>query len=285
MQRHVINGLNVRFDDAGPRSGPVVVMSNSLAADLTMWDDQVTGLADRFRVVRYDTRGHGGTDATPGDYSLDLLCDDVTGLLDHLDIARAHFVGLSLGGMIGQRLTQRAPDRLKSVTLCATFCEAPHDMWDERARIARSGGFETLIEPTLERWLTPGFRDARPEVAARVRRMIAGTSPAGYAGCACAIRDMRIETAADQIRLPCLVVAGEKDPSATLAGMKALHSRIAGAEFASVPDASHLFTVEKPQQAARILRGFLNGLADAGQQTAGARAGQTISTEENTNDE
>lgn len=257
VQQRVINGLGVRVDDIGPRSAPVVLLSNSLAADLSMWDDQAAKLAQSYRVLRLDTRGHGGTEATEGDYSLDLLGTDVLGLMDMLEIGRVHFIGLSLGGMIGQHLAQRAPERLASLTLCATFSRAPFDMWDERARLARSGGFDSLIEPTLERWLTPRCHAEHPEVVDRVRRMIAGTSPVGYAGCACAIRDMRIDDAVERIGVPTLVVAAEQDPSSTLDSMIELHRRIPGAKFARIADASHLFTMERPQEATRILAGFL----------------------------
>ncbi len=270
MARLRVNGIFVQVDEKGSPDAPVVVLANSLGADMTMWSEQAEALAKDYRVVRFDARGHGRTEATDGDYTLDLLADDVLLLLDALGIERMNFVGLSLGGMVGQVLAARAPERVSSLVLCATFASAPSDVWDERARAARSTGTGPLVEATVERWLTPAFRAARPDVADAVRRMVGGTSAEGYAGCAAAIRDMNLEGVAEQISAPTLLIAAAQDISAPPETMLALRRRIKGAQFALIEDAAHLFTMEQPDRATRLIAGFLDEFANgSGSQTGG----------------
>lgn len=270
MARLRVNGIFVQVDEKGSPDAPVVVLANSLGADMTMWSEQAEALAKDYRVVRFDARGHGRTDATGGDYTLDLLADDVLLLLDALGIERMNFVGLSLGGMVGQVLAARAPERVSSLVLCATFASAPSDVWDERARAARSTGTGPLVEATVERWLTPAFRAARPDVADAVRRMVGETSAEGYAGCAAAIRDMNLEGVAEQISAPTLLIAAAQDISAPPETMLALRRRIKGAHFALIEDAAHLFTMEQPDRATRLIAGFLDEFANgSGSQTGG----------------
>ncbi|CAN5423364.1 3-oxoadipate enol-lactonase [soil metagenome] len=262
MERLQVNGISVHVDEMGSRDAPALLMSNSLAADMTMWAAQARVLARDYRVIRFDARGHGRTEATKGDYSLDLLADDILALLDKLEIDRVHFVGLSLGGMIGLLLAVRAPHRLASLVLCATSDSSVPGIWDERVKSVRAAGVGPMVEATLERWLTPGFRAARPGVANAVREMIARTSADGYAGCAAAIRDMNLKGVAERISAPTLLVAAADDPSATPETMSQLHKRIAGAHFALVENAAHLFTMEQPDRSTRILAGFLDGIGD-----------------------
>lgn len=258
MKRLRVNGIFVQVDEKGSPDAPAVVFANSLGADLSMWSEQAAALARDYRVVRFDARGHGRTDATPGDYTLDLLADDVLRLLDLLGIERMNFVGLSLGGMIGQVLGARAPDRVASLVLCATFASAPSDVWDERASMARSSGVAPMVEATLERWLTPAFRAAHPEATEAVRRMIGETSAQGYAGCAAAIRDMDLDGVAEQITAPTLLVAASEDVSATPAAMRSLQKRIAGARFTLLEEAAHLFTMEQPDRTTQVIAEFLD---------------------------
>jgi 3-oxoadipate enol-lactonase len=257
LERLLVNGISVHVEEMGPSDAPVVLMSNSLAADVNMWAAQARQLAQSYRVIRFDARGHGQTEATDDDYSLDLLAEDALSLLDALGIEKVHFVGLSLGGMIGQLLAVRAPHRLLSLVLCATFASTSREMWDQRVKAARADGLGPLVEPTLERWLTPGFRAARPDVAEAVRAMIARTSPEGYAGCAAAIRDMDLIDAAPLISLPTLLLAAADDPSAPPETMSELHERIEGARFVVLEDAAHLFTMEQPDRATQIIEEFL----------------------------
>ncbi|WP_374379601.1 3-oxoadipate enol-lactonase [Dongia sp.] len=257
MGQLVANGISVHVNDAGPQDRPAIVMSNSLAADLGMWDAQAEALAKTYRVLRFDARGHGRTQATPGDYTLDLLVDDVIALLDAHGIQKAHFVGLSLGGMIGQRIAERAPDRIASLVLCATFAEAPFDLWDQRVTTVRKSGIAPLIDGTLLRWFTPAFAETSPHIVDKARRMIAATSVDGYAGCAAAIRDMDLKTAPESIKMPTLILAAENDPSATPEMMKHLHARISGAEFQLLPACAHVFTMERPTDATGAIGSFL----------------------------
>lgn len=257
MEHLWVNGVSLRVDQAGPANAPAVVFSNSLGADLSMWDSQADALAKEFRVVRMDTRGHGGSTATDGDYTLQALADDVLDVMDRLHIRRAHFVGLSLGGMIGQILGARSPGRFESLTLCATFGTAVRQMWSDRVDSVRKSGIAPMVEGTLERWFTPAHRATHPDQMERTRQMILGTTVEGYAGCAAAIRDMNLSNVSEQIRLPTLLIAAGQDPSATPEAMKALHARIPDAEYVEIPDAAHLFTLEKPAEATALIHGFL----------------------------
>lgn len=241
----------------GAEDRPAILMSNSLAADSTMWDSQAEVLSEQFRVIRYDTRGHGQTEAAAGDYSLDLLVDDVLALLDNLNVPAVHFIGLSLGGMIGQLLAARAPGRLHSLTLCATFAQTSPDLWTQRIATVKASGLAPIVEPTLERWFTPYFRDRHADVVEAARKMIRGTSDNGYLGCAAAIRDMNLAGVAEKIVTPTLLIAGAEDPSATPAMMLDLHKRISGSKFALLPDAAHVLTMEQPQAITEIIGSFL----------------------------
>ena len=226
MEHLRVNGMLFRVAQAGPAHAPAVVLSNSLGADLSMWDPQAEVLARDFRVVRFDTRGHGGSAASQGNYTLNLLAEDVLALMDRLEIRKAHFVGLSLGGMIGQVLGARSGSRFESLTLCATFADAPRQLWADRVEAVRAAGVGPLVEGTLERWFTADFRAAAPEVISDVRKMIAATSVDGYAGCSAAIRDMDLTGVPEQIKIPTLVIAATQDPSATPEAMRRLHARI-----------------------------------------------------------
>ena len=257
MGRFTSNGISVHVSSDGEDDRPAILMSNSLAADLTMWDSQAAALSQDFRIIRYDTRGHGQTEATTGGYSLDLLVDDVVALLDTLGIPAVHFIGLSLGGMIGQLLGAREPHRLLSLTLCATFAQTSPDLWMERIETVSRHGLEPIVEPTLERWFTPYFRDRHGDVVKAAREMIRLTSADGYVGCAAAIRDMNLIGIAEEISAPTLLIAGAEDPSATPAMMLDLHGRITGSKFALLPDAAHVLTMEQPQAITEIIGSFL----------------------------
>jgi len=185
VARTTANGIDIHYELAGPEGAPVVTLSHSIATDSRMWASQVETLASRFRVLCFDTRGHGRTDAPPGAYSLGRLAEDANALLAALGIERTHFVGLSMGGMIGQVLALTHPERLRSLALCDTSARMPPEMgpiWDERIATALTSGMEALVEPTIGRWFTPGFIEARSEVVDSVREMIRATDVQGYVG-------------------------------------------------------------------------------------------------------
>lgn len=262
MEHLRVNGILFRVEQMGSADAPAVVLSNSLGSDMSMWGFQTQVLAEKYRVICVDTRGHGGTEASDGDYSLDLLADDVLGVMDSLNVQRAHFIGLSLGGMIGQVLGARNGDRFFSMTLCATFADTPRQLWADRVEAVRAHGVAPLVEGSLERWFTPGFRASAPDLMDRVRAMITSTSAKGYAGCAAAIRDMDLTGVPEQISVPTLVIAATLDPSATLEAMKQLHGRIRGATFAEIDDAAHVFTLEKPRETNEIILNFLENIQE-----------------------
>jgi 3-oxoadipate enol-lactonase len=245
-----------RFD--GPADAPVVVLSNSLGTSLAMWDAQIDELARRFRVLRYDMRGHGESPAPPGPYTMDELGADVLALLDRLGIERASFCGLSIGGMIGMWCASEAPERIERLVLC---CTVPHfppaELWNERADTVRAQGMEPMVEPALERWLPPDIRRARPEAEEHLRAMIASTPPEGYAGCCEAIRDMDLRGRLGAIAAPTLVLAGSDDPSTPKDKVRPIADAIDGAGFVVIDGAAHIANMAQPDAFNRAVLGHL----------------------------
>ena len=239
-------GLRLNVVDEGPRDAPVVMLSHSLGANLTMWAPQAAALAAEFRVIRYDTRGHGRSDAPEGPYSLAEFGGDVVALLDTLDIERVHFVGLSLGGMtaLGLALEHRA----RIASICAANCTAQTPdggaaMWDERIAVARSEGMAALVEATLARWFTADMLATRQHEVAQVREMIQGTPVAGYSGCCAALKTLAYRDRLDGLRVPALFIAGAQDPSVPLAAMRDMYGRVAGTRYVELV-AAHLSNLE-----------------------------------------
>lgn len=238
--------LSHRFD--GPEDAPVLVLGSSLGTSGAMWDEQIPAFSERFRVLRYDTRGHGGSPAPPGPYAMDELGTDLLALLDRLEIERFAFCGLSIGGMIGMWVASEAPERVEGLVLC---CTVPHfpppELWNERADTVRAEGMGPMVEPALERWLPPDVRKARPEAEAHLRQLIASTPPEGYAGCCEAIRDMDLRPRLANIEAPTLVLAGSDDPSTPAEKVRPLADAIAGAYFVEIEGAAHIVNVARPE--------------------------------------
>ncbi|HAT39064.1 alpha/beta fold hydrolase [Polynucleobacter necessarius] len=213
-----VNGVDIayRFDD--PQDGPVLLVANSLMANGSMWDGNVPALVDRYRVLRDDKRGHGGSGVSAGPYSIAQLADDAVGLLDVLEIEKAHFMGLSIGGMIGQQLGARYPERILSVSLCNTAAAAmpPRSLREERFEIARNQGIAGLVDGTIKRWFTAPFIARAPQEIEKVRQMIVGTNVQGYIACGSAVRDMAQSTLLFKIKVPTLVLSGRYDPACTV---------------------------------------------------------------------
>jgi 3-oxoadipate enol-lactonase len=254
------NGITIRYQVEG--SGPWVTLSHSLTCDLTMWDALAVALAPTFTVLRYDTRGHGQSTAPEGSYSFDQLVGDAIGLLDALNIERTHFVGLSMGGMIGQHLALAHSARLNKLVIANSTSRIPPEagpLWDERIAIARSQGCAGVVEGTLGRWFTPGFRSAQPLEAARIAKLIADTPAAGYIGCAGAIRALDITAQIGAIRAPTLVIAGADDPGTPPAMSEAIAAAIPGAQLEIIPSASHLSCIEQALTFNRLVAEFLKG--------------------------
>ncbi len=253
------NGIETAWRMDGPADGPVVLLSNSLMSNYHMWDLTVAALSDRYRVLRYDTRGHGRSGSTPGEYNVAQLADDAIALLDALKIERAHCVGLSLGGMICQQLGARYPQRVRSLGLCDTACEmTPRSAWEERIQNARNKGPAALADMTLQRWFTPAFHQREAAQVAAVRKMITDMQLEGYIGCASAVRDLAQSTMLLKISAPTLILTGRDDPSTTVEQATVLHRLIPQSELVVLDDAAHLSNIEQPEAFNRALRGFLD---------------------------
>ncbi|MEO8133288.1 MAG: 3-oxoadipate enol-lactonase [Betaproteobacteria bacterium] len=252
-----INGepFNVRSD--GPEAAPVLLLSNSLSSDLSMWDDQAPGWSRHFRVVRYDQRGHGRSVVSPGPYTMDQLGQDALAVLDALGIARAHFLGLSMGGMVGMWALVHAPGRIGRAVLSNTSAYmGPAELWNGRIALATGGGMEATVEPTVHRWFPPEFHQAAPAAIDRMRAMIGRVPLEGYLGCCAAIRDMDQRESIRSIRNLVLVIIGAKDPATTPEAGRAIHAAIPGAQMV-VLDAAHISNVEQPAAFARVVEEFL----------------------------
>lgn len=252
------NGIDIRYEIAG--KGPWLVLSHSLACDRTMWDEQLAPLAEKFRVLRYDTRGHGGTSAPAGRYSLDVLADDLKGLLSTLQIKRPHYVGLSMGGMIGETFAVQYPGALRSLTLCDTTSTYPPSttaVWEERIRIAQSHGMAALVESTLARWFSEDFRRANPAVMRRFGALISATPVDGYVGCSRALVEINLTAQLQRLELPALVMVGENDPGTPVAMARKIHEHLPNSQLAIIRGAAHISNVEQPEEFNRLLLNFL----------------------------
>jgi 3-oxoadipate enol-lactonase len=252
------NGIEVSYSAEG--DGPWITMSHSLACNLHMWDEQAAVLAKHFKVLRFDTRGHGASDAPKGAYTLDGLADDLKGLLDALDVKETHYVGLSLGGMIGQTFALKHPGRLRTLVLADTTSRYPTEaapIWAERIKVAESKGMEPLVQPTLERWFTEPFRSANPGKIKRIGDMIRTTPVAGYVGCSHAIPKINVTTSLREIDVPGLVIVGEQDTGTPVAMAREIHENYPGSELVVIPSAAHLANVEQPGAFNAALADFL----------------------------
>jgi 3-oxoadipate enol-lactonase len=255
-----VNGVDTHYELHGKAGAPWLAFSHSLACNLRMWDDQVAALKDRFRILVYDTRGHGGSSAPAGPYTLEMLADDLRALLSHLDIQRLHFVGLSMGGMIGQTFALKYPGILTSLTLADTTSRYPAEaapLWQERIRTVESKGMQPLVQATLERWFTEGFRKSQPDKARRIGESILATPPAGYAGCCHAIPKINTTARLKEIKCRALVICGEQDAGTPPAMAREIHENLPGSQLAMIPQAAHLSNLEQPEAFNRVLSEFL----------------------------
>ena len=254
------NGIQVNYELSGRKGAPVVVLSHSLSASLLMWNPQMDVLSPHFQVLRYDIRGQGGSDAPSGAYTLELLAKDVIGLLDALSINQVHFVGLSVGGMIGQALALNHADRLTSLALCDTASIIPQEaqpIWEERIKKVLSKGMEVLLDETMERWFTPAFLKQGSPMLEIIRKQILATSVQGYLGCAEAIRRLNYLDRLSAIKIPTLIMVGEDDPGTPVSASKAIHERISNSKLVILPSARHLSNVEQSEAFNATLLAFL----------------------------
>lgn len=240
--------------------GDAVVLVHAIGCDLAMWDDLAPALAKHFRVVRVDVRGHGASPVPPRPYSLAELAGDVVAALDRLGIERAHWVGLSMGGMIGQAFAlahEARAGRLVLANTTASYGADGRKMWEARAKAVDEGGMAAITELAMTRYFSDDFRARHPEVVDRIRQRFLATDPRGYIGCCDAIRDLDFTSQLARIKAPTLVIAGEKDAGTPPAMSEAMVEKVPGARMAVIPGASHLSAVENPSAFGALVRDFL----------------------------
>lgn len=251
------NDVRLHYEVAGPEDAPCLVLSNSLGTDLDLWAPQLPTFTQHLRVVRYDTRGHGASDVPAGPYTIEQLCGDVLGLLDHLQIARAHFCGISLGGLTGIALGARHASRIDRLVLCNTAAQiGSPETWNPRIEQARAQGVATLADAVMARWFTEGFRSRETGTVARLLATLAAANPEGYAASSEAVRDTDLRDEAATVTAPTLVIAGSHDSSTPAEQGHWLAEQIPGARFVEL-DAAHLSNVEQADVFTRAVVEFL----------------------------
>ena len=255
-------GRRLYYDLTGPEKAPTVCFTHSLASDSGMWAEQLPLLlAEGFRVLRLDMRGHGGSDPVAGDYTMAVLAADVAGALSHLGIGQVHYIGLSIGGMIGQAFAIAYGAKLKSLMLCDTLPQTLPDAkagWAPRiAAVKKAGSVAPLAEATMERWFTPAFKPRSPARWKEIHDTVAATTPAGFLGCAAAILNFDFTAKLPALKMPALVVCGEGDPGTPPAENKRIAGLVPGARYEEIASARHFPNVEQADAFNRIMIGWL----------------------------
>jgi len=244
MAEMKIGDETFNVETEGPADAPVLMISNSLGSNLHMWDDQIPALSKHFRIVRYDSRGHGESAAPAGPYSLEQLGKDALAILDALGVRKAHWMGLSKGGAVGQWLLLNAPERIERAVLANTAAQfGSADTWNERLRIVREQGMAGLVQAVIDRWFTKEFQAKAPEAIARIKAAFEKTPAEGYAACMAALRDLDLRDALRNIRNQVLVIVGKSDPATPPEAGKAIADAIPGARLVEL-DAAHLSNIE-----------------------------------------
>ena len=256
------NGIEVNYELHGREGAPWLVLGHSLACSVRMWDPQIAALKDSYRILAYDTRGHGATEAPKGAYTLELLADDLYFLLKVLKVTSTHYCGLSMGGMIGQTFALKYPGVFKTLTLADTTSRYPAEaapLWADRVKTAEAKGMEPLAQPTLERWFTEPFRTSNPAAVDAIRKLILATPVAGYAGCCHALPKINVTARLKEIKCPILVIVGADDPGTPPAMAREIHENAPGSKLVVLPQAAHLANLEQPEGFTRALREFIAG--------------------------
>lgn len=259
MQIARVNDIAIHWREDGDPNGAPVVFSNSLGTDFRLWDKIIPLMPKGLRLIRYDKRGHGLSEGPPAPYKMDTLIEDAGLLLDHLGVKECVFVGLSIGGIIAQGLAEWRPDLVRAMVISNTAAKIGNPgMWDERIKAVEIGGVEAIATPTMERWFSPAFRAT--EELYGWRNMLTRTGKDGYIGCMHAISgtDMMAKTAS--LRLPTLGIAGSEDGSTPPDLVRETTDLVPGSKFHLVRGAGHLPCVEKPEEYAETLTGFLKGV-------------------------
>jgi len=256
------NGISINYQVDGKEGAPWLVFSNSLATNLTMWDDQVRDLSGAFRILRYDQRGHGATEAPAGRYTFDILIADALALMDALNITRAHFCGLSMGGATAMGIAQRHAARVDRVIVCDTGCASTPQsaqQWEERIAVAQKEGMAPLVEATAARWFPADVVAKNPPYLDKARAMIRTTPANGFIGCAAALADHDFRTNVASTKPPVLFIAGEQDAGGAVpTAMRAMHKDLAGSRYVELAGAGHISNMDDPAGFTRALREFLS---------------------------
>ena len=256
-----VNGVKINYEVSGKTNGPPVVMSHSLGCNLNMWEEQVKALESTYKVIRFDMRGHGLSDAPKGEYSFEMLGEDALGLMNFLDVDKVQFVGLSMGGMIGQYLAIHYPDRIKTLVLCDTgpiMPEETHPIWHQRMDQALEGGLAARAEETFSDWFTPGFVAKNPPALEKVLQQLVSTPIDGYIGCIYALMRLNFIERLSEIKCPTLIIVGKEDQGTPVEVAEIMNQKIENSELVIIPDASHLSSVEQPAVFNNALVPFLN---------------------------
>jgi 3-oxoadipate enol-lactonase len=252
-----VNGARIRYELSGPETAPVLVFSNSLGTDVSLWDSQEPEMAKKYRVLRYDKRGHGQSSAPVGPYSIEILGRDVVGLLDFLHFDKVNFCGLSIGGQTGMWLGAHASQRLKKLILCNSAAKiGTIEWWNTRIESVRKAGMKGVAPGVIERWFTGGFRAKQPPEVARIQRVLEGLDVEGYLACAAAVRDFDFREKLGGIHVPTLVISGTHDPAATAADGRWTAEQIPGAKYVEL-DAAHLSNIEQRDRFTAEIGSFL----------------------------
>jgi 3-oxoadipate enol-lactonase len=254
------NGITFHYKLEGPEGAPWLVFSNSLATNFSLWDAQAAEFCQSFRILRYDQRGHGGTDAPHGRYTFATLMADVLALFDAFGVERAHFCGLSMGGATAVGLAELYPDRLDRVIVCdsgAMSTPAQTKQWEERIEAAEKGGMEALVEPTMTRWFPAEIRAANPPYLDKVRAMIRSTPVNGFIGCSAALADHDYNAAVGTVTRPVLFIAGSKD-GITPGVMQDMNRRLHASRYVELEGAGHISNLDQPAEFTKAVREFLD---------------------------
>lgn len=254
-----INGFRMNYDVSGPEGAPVVVLAHPLATNLSTWDQLTAALTPKYRVVRFDARGHGQSEATKAPYTFETLAADTVALMDHLKIAKAHYLGLSMGGMVGQYLGFLHGDRFHTLQLVSTTSRIPDEakqIWADRVTNSRAKGMTSQVEGALARWITPENRK-KPALVARFTGMIEATPVEGYCGWCQCIHGLNVTDRLKAISIPTQVIVGVEDPATPVAASEAIAREIKGSTLVKLTAVSHMLQEEDPAQFHKPVLDFL----------------------------
>jgi len=256
-----VNGTEIHYEIHGKAGAPWMVLSHSLACSTRMWDEQIAAFKDRFRILAFDTRGHGASAAPAGEYTLEMLADDAKGVMDKEGVTSCHWVGLSMGGMIGQTFALRYPGVFRSLTLADTTSRYPAEaapVWADRIRTVQAQGMQALVDSTLARWFTEPYRKAAPQRLKDIAELIRTTPVNGYVGCCHALPKINVTARLKEIRCPILVIVGEQDMGTPPAMAQEIHDNAPGSTLVVLPNAAHISNIEQPEGFNRAMESVLS---------------------------